>query len=82
MTMLARTAALLLIAAAAAASPGEVRAQNAQPAATRWICFYSSELYPEMEPIGFLEDDGGHCPFVRYDPSYGQMYFVRRVPWD
>ncbi|SDY79387.1 hypothetical protein SAMN04487939_106115 [Lysobacter sp. yr284] len=81
MTMLTRTAALLL-AAATVALAGAAGAQTAQPATTQWICFYTSDLYPEMEPIGFLEEGGRRCPFVRNDPTYGQMYFLRREPWN
>lgn len=83
MTIPTRTAALFLVVAATVAGfAGAVRAQTAQPATTQWICFYSSDLYPEMEPIGFLEEGGRRCPFVRNDPTYGQMYFVRREPWN
>jgi len=78
MTMLIHTAARRLI-AAAATSPGELRAQ---PTAARWICLYRREPYPRMEPIGLLEDDGGHGAFGRCAPGRGRMYFVRRVSWD
>lgn len=85
MTMSMRTAAFALALASAAAFSGQAESQPAavvSPAATQWICFYASDLHPEIGEIGFLEEGGRRCPFVRNDPTYGPMIFVRREPWN
>ncbi|QWP77109.1 hypothetical protein J5226_01500 [Lysobacter sp. K5869] len=82
MTMSFRAAALALALVSFAALSGEAGSQPAAPATTQWICFYASDQHPEIGEIGFLVEGGRRCPFVRNDPTYGPMIFVRREPWN
>ncbi|MGH8081446.1 MAG: hypothetical protein ACREP7_12805 [Lysobacter sp.] len=85
MTAFSRTALMLLVIGAGAIFTGSASSQPTppvSPATTQWICFYTSDQHPEAGEIGFLEEGGRRCPFVRNDPSLGQLIFVRRVPWN
>lgn len=84
MTAFYRAALLVLVIGSGSMFVGDAKSQSIASgsfAETRWMCFYSSDQYPDRGEIGFFED-GGHCPFIRNDPSLGQLLFVRRVAWD
>lgn len=84
MTAFSRAALMLLVIGTGSVFTGSASSQTTppvSPAATQWICFYTYDEHPELDPIGFLEENGRRCPFIRTDPTYGQLTFQKRVPW-